>query len=75
MEVRKTAPLRLLRRTRRSVIIARAVPGFYTYSIVLNESNAALNAESFSQIGHSAKLPANQLTGGFNFGGPIFIRI
>ena len=48
-------------------------PRFYTYSLTLNESNNALNAESFSQIGHSAKLPANQLTGGFNFGGPIYI--
>jgi outer membrane receptor protein involved in Fe transport len=48
-------------------------PRFYTYSLTLNESNNALNAEQFSQIGHSAKLPANQLTGGFNFGGPIYI--
>jgi len=48
-------------------------PRFYTYSIVLTESNSALNAAPFSLIGQSVKPPTNQLTGGFNFGGPIYI--
>lgn len=49
-------------------------PRFYTYSILLNESNSALNAAPFSLTGQqSTKQPYNQLTGGFQFGGPIQI--
>ena len=51
----------------------RGGPRLYTYSLVMNESNSALNAAPFSLIGQSVKEPQNQLTGGFNFGGPMRI--
>jgi len=47
-------------------------PRLYTYSIVLNDSNSALNAANFSQNGQQTVKPStNNLTGGFNFQGPI----
>ena len=49
-------------------------PRLYTYSLVLNDSNSALNAANFSQNGQpTVKPPTNNLTGGFNFQGPLKI--
>ena len=49
-------------------------PRLYTYSLVLNDSNSALNAANFSQNGQATiKPPTNNLTGGFNFQGPLKI--
>jgi len=48
-------------------------PRQYQYSLTVNDSNSALNAAPFSLIGQSVKPPQNQLTGGFNFQGPIKI--
>ncbi len=49
-------------------------PRLYTYSLTLTDSNSALNAAPYSLNGQqTVKPPTNNLTGGFNFGGPIKI--
>lgn len=49
-------------------------PRLYTYSVVLTDSNSALNAANFSLNGQQTiKPPTNNLQGGFNFGGPMRI--
>ena len=49
-------------------------PRLYTYSIVLTDSNSALNAANYSLNGQQTiKPPTNNLTGGLNFGGPLKI--
>jgi hypothetical protein len=52
----------------------RGGPRLYTYGLLLRESNSALNANQYSLTGQNTrKLPANNLTMGLNFGGPIRI--
>jgi len=52
----------------------RGGPRLYTYSLLLNESNSALNANSYDLAGsHPIKPPSNNLTGGFQFQGPLQI--
>ncbi len=52
----------------------RGGPRLYTYAVVLNESNAALNANSYDLAGsHPVKPPSNNFTGGFQFQGPLQI--
>ena len=52
----------------------RGGPRLYTYSLLLNESISALNANSYDLAGsHPIKPPSNNLTGGFQFQGPLQI--
>ncbi|HVW06938.1 MAG TPA: carboxypeptidase-like regulatory domain-containing protein [Bryobacteraceae bacterium] len=52
----------------------RGGPRLYNYGILVNESNSALNANQYSLNGDATpKLPTNNLTTGFTFGGPVKI--
>ncbi len=50
----------------------RRPPRLYTYALSLVDTNSALNAANYSLNGlNTPKLPFNNLTGTFSFGGPI----
>jgi hypothetical protein len=52
----------------------RGGPRLYRYSLLINESNSALNANQYSLAGaHTEKPPANNFSGGVQFGGPLRI--
>src|SRR3569833_31009 len=52
----------------------RGGPRLYTYSLLLNESNSALNANSYDLAGsRPIKPPSNNLTGGCQYQGPLQI--
>src|SRR6185437_4710000 len=49
-------------------------PRLYRYDMRVTESNSALNANQYSLNGdRTAKPPANNFSGGFQFGGPLRI--
>jgi hypothetical protein len=52
----------------------RGGPRLYRYDLRVTESNSALNANQYSLNGdRTAKPPANNFSGGFQFGGPLRI--